>query len=88
MNNEKIAKVESFEKDFNFLYSLLQNSQRLSFNHNSQDYGRVRIKLCYYAVRYHNQHNLFNFGIIKFFVKINERVVVYINKLEIVGNIW
>ena len=87
MNNEKIAKVESFEKDFNFWYSSLKNSQRLSFNHNSQDYGRVSIKLCYYAVRYHNQHNFFNIGIIKFFVKINERVVVYINKLEIVGNI-
>ena len=45
------------------------------------------MKRCNYAVKYCTKNNEHDFGIIKYFIKINDKILVSINKLEIVGNL-
>ncbi len=48
---------------------------------------QVSHKRCNYAVKFRGNNNLFEFGFIKYFLKIDNRVLVAVTKLKIIGNI-
>ena len=86
----EIEKLESFEFDFNYSQNPVQVSKRLivtNATYHTQDYNRTGNKRCNYAVKYRGENNLFEFGIIKYFLKINNLVLVAVNNFKIVGNI-
>jgi hypothetical protein len=80
----------TFEFDFNFSRNPVQISQRINGGkviYHSQGYSRVSHKRCNYAVKLRDNNNLFVFGFIKYFIKINNIILVAVTKLKIIGNI-
>ena len=89
LDEMEITKLESFEFDFNFSVNPVQTSQRLSWanaTYHSQNYNRVCNRRCNYAIKYQGISNLFDFGLIKYFVKINNLVLVAVSSFKIFGN--
>jgi hypothetical protein len=90
LNNLEIEKISTLDLDFNFYQNPVQMSKRLRVDHvtyHSQDYSRVCNKRCNYAVKYRADNDLFEFGMIKYFLKINGRVLIALTQFKIVGNI-
>ena len=90
LNNLEISKIMTFEFDFNFSRNPVQISQRINGGkviYHSQGYSRVSHKRCNYAVKLRDNNNLFVFGFIKYFIKINNIILVAVTKLKIIGNI-
>jgi hypothetical protein len=68
----------------------VQVSKRLKVPHStyhSQEYNRVGEKRCNYAVKYLEKNDMFEFGMIKYFLKIDNIVLVAVIQFKIVGNI-
>ena len=69
----------TFDLDFNYALNPVQVSQRMNkakVIYHSQDYSRVSHKRCNYAVKFRGNNNLFGFGFIKCFIKIDKRILV------------
>jgi hypothetical protein len=52
-----------------------------------REYNRVGEKRCNYAVKYLGKNDMFEFGMIKYFLKIDNKVLVAVSQFKIVGNI-
>ena len=86
----EMEKIASFELDFNFYVNPKRTSHRLSLSYvtyHSQYYKRIGAKRCNYAVKDKTDNNSFKFGLVKCFLQINDRVLVAITELKIIGNI-
>ena len=58
-----------------------------SLSYNAHDYSVGGNKRCNFAVKYLNNNNTFEFGLIRYFVKINNQILVAISNFKIVNNI-
>ena len=90
LNTFEIEKISTFDLDFNFFQNPVQVSKRLRVAHStyhSQEYNRVGEKRCNYAVKYLGKNDMFEFGMIKYFLKIDNIVLVAVSQFKIVGNI-
>jgi hypothetical protein len=90
LNTIEIEKISTFDLDFNFFQNPVQVSKRLRVAHStyhSQEYNRVGEKRCNYAVKYLGKNDMFEFGMIKYFLKIDNIVLVAVSQFKKVGNI-
>jgi hypothetical protein len=76
--------------DFNFFLNPVQVSKRLRVAHSTyhlQEYNRVGEKRCNNAVKFLGKNYMFEFGMIKYFLKIDNIVLCAVSQFKIVGNI-
>ena len=77
LNNFEKEQISNFDFDFNFYQNPVKVSKILSVNNvicHSKEYNRVGKKRCDYAIKYIGKNDLFEFGMIKYFIKINDKV--------------
>jgi hypothetical protein len=81
--------MEAFDFDFNYFINPITVGLRLEviyIVYHSEDYNRVGPRRCNYVVRFKGE-NLVNYGLIKYFFKVNGAFFVALNELEIIENI-
>ncbi len=81
--------MEAFDFDFNYFINPITVGLRLEVKYivyHSEDYNRVGPRRCNYVVRFKGER-LVNYGLIKYFFKVNGAFFVALNELEILENI-
>ena len=90
LDNIEASILASYKIDLNFLKLPVQIGQTLrlaSLTYNAHDYNIGGNKRCNFAVKYLYNNNTFEFGLIRYFVKINNQILVAISNFKIVNNI-
>jgi hypothetical protein len=79
----------NFDFDFNFFSNPILIGKRLQVKnviYHSEDYNRVGKNRCNYAIRFKGE-SLVNYGVIKYFLLVNEGIFIALNELIIKSSI-